>query len=45
VGVARLMVDLAHKHSALYGVLAIVVAMVFGVGMAVIFSSLPGAGH
>jgi uncharacterized protein (TIGR02186 family) len=45
VGLARFMANLAHEKAALYGVLAIVVAMVVGIGMGVIFSSMPKAGH
>lgn len=45
VGLARMMVDLAHDRSALYGILAVAVAMVVGLVMGVIFDSLPGAGH
>jgi uncharacterized protein (TIGR02186 family) len=45
VGFARLMSDLAHKRAALYGGLAIVIAMVVGVGMGIVFNSMRGAGH
>jgi uncharacterized protein (TIGR02186 family) len=45
VGFARLMSDLAHKRAALYGVLAILIAMLVGIGMGIVFNSMRGAGH
>lgn len=45
VGLAKVMASLAHSDPAVYGVVAIVVAMIVGIGMGVIFSSRPGSGH
>jgi uncharacterized protein (TIGR02186 family) len=45
VGLAHLMADMAYNKSALYGVMAIVVAMLVGIGMGVVFNSRPGSGH
>jgi len=45
IGFAHLMANLAQDHAALYGLLAIAVAMVVGIVMGVIFDSLPGSGH
>lgn len=45
VGLAEFMASLAQKRAALYGVMAILIAMIFGIGMGVIFHSLPGSGH
>jgi len=42
IGLPRFMMDLANKHAAVYGLLAIVAAMVFGVVMGIVFSYLPG---
>jgi hypothetical protein len=43
VGLAHLMAHMAHNSSALYGVVAIAVAMLVGIGMGLVFNS--GAGH
>ena len=43
VGLAHLMSDMAHNKSALYGIVAIAVAMLVGIGMGLVFNS--GAGH
>jgi uncharacterized protein (TIGR02186 family) len=45
IGLARLMVKLAHDHPAIYGILAVAVAMLVGIVMGVVFDSLPGSGH
>jgi hypothetical protein len=45
VGLARVMASLAYSEPAVYGVVAIVVAMIVGIGMGIIFSSRPGSGH
>jgi uncharacterized protein (TIGR02186 family) len=45
VGLARVMASLAYSEPAVYGVVAIVVAMIVGIGMGLIFSSRPGSGH
>lgn len=45
VGLAHLMADMAYNKSALYGVMAIVVAMLVGIGMGIVFNSRPGSGH
>lgn len=45
IGLPHFMIDMARKHAALYGLLAIIVAMGVGIVMGVIFSSLPGSGH
>lgn len=45
VGLARVMASLADNDPAVYGVVAIVVAMIVGIGMGLIFSSRPGSGH
>ena len=42
IGLPGLLMNLASKHSALYGILAIIAAMVVGLIMGIIFSSLPG---
>jgi len=45
VGLPELMINLANKHAAVYGLLAIVIAMAVGIIMGFIFSSLPGREH
>jgi uncharacterized protein (TIGR02186 family) len=45
ISMPRLMISLAHKHAALYGLFAILVAMGVGILMDVIFNSVPGSGH
>jgi len=45
VGFANFMSKLARQHAALYGVMAIVIAMVVGIGMGVVFNSSRGGGH
>jgi len=45
IGMPRLMISLAYKYAALYGLLAILVAMAVGILMDVIFNSVPGSGH
>jgi len=42
IGLPLLMMDLANKHAAAYGLVAIVAAMAVGLFMGIIFSSLPG---
>lgn len=42
IGLPCLIKNLAEKHAAMYGLLAIVAAMVFGVMMGIVFSLLPG---
>jgi uncharacterized protein (TIGR02186 family) len=42
IGLPHLIRNLADKHAAMYGLLAIVAAMVFGVVMGIVFSLLPG---
>lgn len=43
VGLAHLMANMAHNSSALYGLVAIAVAMLVGIGMGLVFNS--GGGH
>jgi uncharacterized protein (TIGR02186 family) len=45
VGLPDLMINLANKHAAVYGLVAIVIAMAVGIIMGFIFSSLPGREH
>jgi hypothetical protein len=45
IGLPQLMINLANNHPAVYGLVAILVAMAVGLLMGVIFSSLPGKGH
>lgn len=45
IGLPHFMINLAYKHAAEYGLLAIIVAMAAGIVMGVIFSSLPGRGR
>jgi uncharacterized protein (TIGR02186 family) len=45
VGLPELMINLATEHAAVYGLMAIVIAMVVGIVMGFIFSSLPGKEH
>lgn len=45
VGLAYMMANLAQKHGAEYGALAIIVAMLVGIVMGVVFHSLPKSGH
>jgi uncharacterized protein (TIGR02186 family) len=42
VGLPDFMISLANRHAAIYGLLAISIAMVAGITMGFIFSSLPG---
>lgn len=42
IGLPSLIKNLADKHAAEYGLLAIVAAMIFGVVMGIVFSFLPG---
>jgi uncharacterized protein (TIGR02186 family) len=45
VGLPGLMTNLATEHPAVYGILAIIIAMAAGIIMGFIFSSLPGKGN
>jgi uncharacterized protein (TIGR02186 family) len=42
IGLPCLLMNLADKHAAMYGLLAIIVAMVAGLVIGIIFSALPG---
>lgn len=45
IGLPHFMINLANSHAAMYGLLAIFVAMIVGIIMDFIFNSLPGSGH
>jgi len=45
VGLANLLTTLAYDRAAVYGVLAIAIAIVVGIVMGMIFHSRPGSGH
>lgn len=44
-GLPEFMIDLAYNHAALYGLMAVGIAMAIGLIMGFIFSSLPGKEH
>ena len=45
IGLPCLLMNLADKHAAMYGLLAIIVAMAAGLIIGIIFSALPGRGR
>jgi uncharacterized protein (TIGR02186 family) len=45
VGMVKLLANMAHERAGLYGIVAIVIAMMVGFSIGMIFQSLPGSGH